>query len=230
MQVIVNTGQDTVQLSPAGSIVRLAPGQRLLLAGASAARHPDLQVVALAGSGMARALAHFDHVRDALRHSAEPPVVCWPVTAAVEEPEVAAVWLIDQLARAPHSMAVDVADSTPLAALLRHLARSESYGLMRFLLKEGGEHSVATLAERYGLSSAQFHRRCRQVLGRPLKRELRILRAARTLLAYPGRARSFTYLAADHGYASLSHFCTDIKALIGCSPLSVYRAVKTPAE
>lgn len=230
MQVIVNAGQDSVVLSIAGSRVCMAPGQRLLLAGTSAPRHEGLAAHPLAGSGMARALAHFDHVRDAVRHSAEPPTVCWPVAAALEEPEVAATWLIDQLARAPQCMALDHAEGTPLAALLRHLARSESYGLMRFLLKEGGENSVAALAERYGLSSAQFHRRCRQVLGRPLKRELRILRAARTLLAYPGRAHSFTYLAADHGYASLSHFCTDIKALIGCSPLSVYRAVKTPAE
>lgn len=230
MQVIVNAGQGSVVLSIAGSRVSVAPGQRVLLAGATAPRHPGLTVHALAGSGMARALAHFDHVREAVRHSGEPPRVCWPVAAALEDPDVAASWLIDQLARAPQCMAVDHAEATPLAALLRHLARSESYGLMRFLLQEGGEHSVAALAERYGLSSAQFHRRCRQVLGRSLKRELRILRAARTLLAYPGRARSFTYLAADHGYASLSHFCTDIKALIGCSPLSVYRAVKTPAE
>lgn len=230
MQVIVNTAQHSIELMLADTRVCLAPGQRLLLAGVSAPRQAELVTHPLPANGMSRALAHFDHVRDAVRHSAEPPPVCWPVAAALEDADVAAIWLIDQLARVPQCMAVDHAEPTPLAAVLRHLARSESYGLMRFLLKEGGEHSVAVLAERYGLSSAQFHRRCRQVLGRPLKRELRILRAARTLLAYPGRAHSFTYLAADHGYASLSHFCTDIKALIGCSPLSVYRAVKTPAE
>jgi AraC-like DNA-binding protein len=229
MHVMVNEGQDGVTLSTANGPVCLAPAERLLLAGMAPPRHPDLRAVPLAGSGMARALAHFDHVREATRTPGEPPAVCWSTRVALEEPDVAAAWLIGQLARAGGAETpTDIAP--PLAALLRHLARSESYGLMRFLLEQGGDHSVAALAERYGLSSAQFHRRCRQVLGRPLKRELRIQRAARTLLAYPGRSRSFTYLAADHGYASLSHFCTDIKSLIGCSPLSVYRAVKTPAE
>jgi len=225
MHVIVNAGQDPIDLTVAGQVVQLAPGDRLLLAGVPLPRNSALNAVALAGSGMARALAHFDHASNVLRPAGEPQPVCWVAQAALEDPDVAAAWLIDQLARGAGQP-----DDGQAAQLLRHLARSESYGLMRFLLDEGGENSVAALAQRYGLSSAQFHRRCRQVLGRPLKRELRIQRAARALLAYPGRARSFTYLAADHGYASLSHFCTDVKSLIGCSPLSVYRAVSTPNE
>ncbi|WP_315387201.1 helix-turn-helix domain-containing protein [uncultured Stenotrophomonas sp.] len=225
MYAIVNAGQELAQLSVGGQPVRLAPGERLLLAGLPLPRGTGLQSVALAGSGMARALAHYDHASGVQRPVGEPQPLCWSVPAALEVPDVAAAWLIDQLARGAGQD-----EDTPAACLLRHLARSENYGLMRFLLEEGGDNSVAALAERYGLSSAQFHRRCRQVLGRPLKRELRIQRAARALLAYPGRARSFTYLAADHGYASLSHFCTDVKSLIGCSPLSVYRAVSTPNE
>lgn len=225
MYVIVNAGQGRADLTVGGQAVQLSSGDRLLLAGMPLPRNTGLSTVALAGSGMARALAHFDHACGVVRAAGEPQPLCWPVQAALENPDVAAAWLIDQLARG----AGQPEDSQP-AQLLRHLARTESYGLMRFLLDEGGENTVAALAQRYGLSSAQFHRRCRQVLGRPLKRELRIQRAARALLAYPGRARSFTYLAADHGYASLSHFCTDVKSLIGCSPLSVYRAVSTPNE
>ncbi|WNH47728.1 helix-turn-helix domain-containing protein [Stenotrophomonas aracearum] len=225
MHVIVNVGQAPVPISAGGQRVQLAAGERLLLAGLPLPRGTGLQAVALAGSGMARALAHYDHASGVQRPVAEPPPLCWAVPAALDVPDVAAAWLIGQLARGAGQD-----EDPPAACLLRHLARSESYGLMRFLLEEGGESTVAALAERYGLSSAQFHRRCRQVLGRPLKRELRIQRAARALLAYPGRARSFTYLAADHGYASLSHFCTDVKSLIGCSPLSVYRAVPTPNE
>lgn len=225
MHVIVNAAQDQADLTVGGQAVCLLPGDRLLLAGLPLPRGTGLEAVAVAGSGMARALAHYDHACGVQRAAGEPGPLCWAVPAALEEPDVAAAWLIGQLARG----AAQVEDSPP-AQLLRHLARSESYGLMRFLLEEGGESTVAALALRYGLSSAQFHRRCRQVLGRPLKRELRIQRAARALLAYPGRARSFTYLAADHGYASLSHFCTDVKSLIGCSPLSVYRAVSTPNE
>lgn len=225
MHVIVNAGQGSIDLNVGGRAVCLSAGDRLLLAGLPLPRDSGLGIIALAGGGMARALAHFDHASNVLRPTAEPQPVCWVVPAALEDPDVASAWLIDQLARGAGQP-----DDTQAAHLLRHLARSESYGLMRFLLDEGGENTVAALAQRYGLSSAQFHRRCRQVLGRPLKRELRIQRAARALLAYPGRARSFTYLAADHGYASLSHFCTDVKSLIGCSPLSVYRAVSTPNE
>ncbi|MFL9584702.1 helix-turn-helix domain-containing protein [Stenotrophomonas sp. AB1(2024)] len=225
MHIIVNAGLGHVDFMVGGQAVQLSPGDRLLLAGVPLPRTTGLNIIPLAGSGMARALAHFDHACRVQRPAGEPSQLCWVVPAALENPDVAAAWLIDQLARG----AGQPEDSQP-AQLLRHLARSESYGLMRFLLDEGGENTVAALAQRYGLSSAQFHRRCRQVLGRPLKRELRIQRAARALLAYPGRARSFTYLAADHGYASLSHFCTDVKSLIGCSPLSVYRAVSTPNE
>ncbi|MFI8718489.1 helix-turn-helix domain-containing protein [Stenotrophomonas sp. NPDC077464] len=225
MHVIVNAGQAATELTAGGRPVRLLPGDRLLLAGLPLPRGSGLDTVAVAGSGMPRALAHYDHASGMQRAAGEPEPLCWVVPAALEVPDVAAAWLIGQLARG----AGQVEDSPP-AQLLRHLARSESYGLMRFLLEEGGDNTVAALAQRYGLSSAQFHRRCRQVLGRPLKRELRIQRAARALLAYPGRARSFTYLAADHGYASLSHFCTDVKSLIGRSPLSVYRAVSTPHE
>jgi AraC-like DNA-binding protein len=223
--VIVNAGPERADIRVDGVAIRLLPGERLLVAGTSLPRVPGLAVVALAGSGMARALAHFHHVCGVVPVLSEPSCLHWIVRAALEEPEAAAAWLIDQLARDPGQ-----AQDGQLARLLGHLARTESYGLMQFLLEEGADLSVAALAERYGLSSAQFHRRCRQVLGRPLKRELRIMRAARALLDYPGRARSFTYLAADHGYASLSHFCTDIKSLIGHSPLSVYRAVTTPIE
>ncbi len=118
----------------------------------------------------------------------------------------------------------------PLYALLRQLARSETYALVRLLLAHGAHDTVAGLAQRYGLSVAQFNRRCRAALGGPLKRELRQLRAARALLAYPGRAHTFTHVAADHGYSSLSHFCTEIKSLIGRSPQSVYRAFAPASE
>jgi AraC-like DNA-binding protein len=223
--VIVNAGQERADIRVDGVVMHLLPGERLLHAGIPLPRVPGLSIVPLPGSGMARALAHFHHVCGAPPVLPEPLPLHWVVQAELEVPELAAGWLINQLSRDRSQ----VRDSQ-LSRLLGHLARTESYGLMQFLLEQGADLSVAELAERYGLSSAQFHRRCRQMLGRPLKRELRIMRAARALLDYPGRTRSFTYLAADHGYASLSHFCTDIKSLIGCSPLSVYRAVTTPIE
>lgn len=225
MYVIVNAGQERVDIRVDGAPRRLLPGERLLLAGVPLPRLAGRPIVPVAGNGMARALAHFHHVCGVPPVPAEPLPLYWAVPAELEVPEVAAAWLINQLSR-DRSQPPD----SQLSRLLGHRARTESYGLMQFLLDQGADLSVAELAERYGLSSAQFHRRCRQMLGRPLKRELRIMRAARALLDYPGRARSFTYLAADHGYASLSHFCTDIKSLIGCSPLSVYRAVTTPTE
>lgn len=224
MHVIVNAGQGRADVNVGGLAICLLPGERLLVSGLPLPRNPALPVVPVAGCGMPRALAHYDHAAGAVR-AGDPVALCWKLPVALEDPDAAAAWLIGQLAReGSHHQ------DGQLERLLCHLARTESYGLVQFLLDEGSDLPVAALAERYGLSSAQFHRRCRQVLGRSLKQELRILRAARALLAYPGRRHSFTYLAADHGYASLSHFCTDIKSLIGRSPLSVYRAVTTPTE
>lgn len=202
---------------------RLQPHQRLVLwpssDGALSGTCSPLPVRELA-----RVLAHWDYTHGLDRIGPALPVQM-VVERALEVPEQARCWLIGQLVLTPRP-----APDQPLYALLRQLARSETYALVRLLLAHGAHETVAGLAQRYGLSVAQFNRRCRVALGGPLKRELRQLRAARALLAYPGRAHTFTHVAADHGYSSLSHFCTEIKSLIGRSPQSVYRASAPASE
>ncbi|WP_445147331.1 helix-turn-helix domain-containing protein [Dyella sp. Tek66A03] len=164
-----------------------------------------------------RLIAFLDHGRGIERR--DQPItssgVALRVIEPIEKPAIAVAWLIRGLARADPGVEA-------LAASLMH---SERYQLIRFVLAESGTHGVAELAARYGLSPAQFYRKCKQVLGRSLKRELRLLRAGRALLSYSGRKHTFTRVAADNGYASPSHFCAEIKALIGVSPREVYQAI-----
>ncbi|WP_164073541.1 MULTISPECIES: helix-turn-helix domain-containing protein [Stenotrophomonas] len=201
----------------------LQPQQRLVLWPAQESELPG-PCAPLPVRELARVLAHWDHAHGLDRIGPALPVRM-VVEQALEVPEQARHWLIGQLLQTPRP-----GRDLPLYALLRQLARSETYALVRLLLAHGAHDTVAGLAQRYGLSVAQFNRRCRAALGGPLKRELRQLRAARALLAYPGRAHTFTHVAADHGYSSLSHFCTEIKSLIGRSPQSVYRAFAPASE
>lgn len=224
MQVLANPLNVPVHLRVAGGAsVTLQPQHRLLVA-APVLGMGACTVAPLPVAGMARVLAYCDHAHGVARSGPALPVQV-VAAAVVEQPEVARRWMIAQLA---HDAAP--AAGTPLHALLRALAHTECYGLVRFLLAHGPHDTVAGLAARYGLSLAHFNRRCRTALGGPLKRELRVLRAARALLEYPGRAHTFTHLAADHGYASASHFCTDIKQLVGRSPQSLYRAIAPLSE
>ncbi|MEG2805978.1 helix-turn-helix domain-containing protein [Stenotrophomonas sp.] len=228
--VTANTGSVCVPIDVGdGQAVLLGAGQRLLRVGARGQVADGQAAVVLPDTGLVRVLAHWDHAHGVVQRAASlaAPVAHARVDLALEVPAVAQAWLIGGLLASREG---DGAVDPALALVLHHLVRDERYGLVRFLLEQGPQHSIAALAGRYGLSLAQFHRRCRQVFGHSLKRELRTMRAARALLAYPDRPQSFTHLAADHGYASLSHFCTDIKALIGHSPLSVYRAVTPTVE
>lgn len=186
---------------------------------------PERNIIALDPIVLSRLLAHFDHAREQRRQAAPALAGMHALPEPVSSCKDATDWLIKALAAGRDRDA-----GHPACALAHHLVREEAYGLVRFLLASGPGATVAALSRRYGLSLAQFNRRCRHVLGHPLKLELRIMRAATALLEYSGRRRTLTHIAQDHGYASQSHFCTDIKALIGQSPLSVFRAVTPICE
>jgi AraC-like DNA-binding protein len=103
-----------------------------------------------------------------------------------------------------------------LAAFLRRL---ESYWLVRFLLSESSRlKSVGALGDEYGLSYSHFRRVCKIVLGSSVKSELKVWRAARSLLEAISGAGTMTEVAIRNGYASSSHFSTEIKKLFGRSP------------
>lgn len=193
---------------------KIGASPRLLVAGEGAV--PDEGWMPLASDPfvLPRALAYFDFARDTTRtpeggsmaplaHATEEPV---------ETPEGAIRWMMSQLADG----------NERLEALARFLARTECYQVVRFVLGQHREKTITALAKDYGLSDVHFYRLCKQYFGQPLKRQLRVVRAANALLEGPAEAGSFTQLALEHGYASASHFCRDIKALTGAPPTSLY--------
>jgi AraC-like DNA-binding protein len=104
------------------------------------------------------------------------------------------------------------------------LRSQESYGLVRFLLKERASvKTVGALSERYGVSESHFRRLCRRALGRGLKRELRQWRAASAVLDVVESRDSMTDVAMSNGFASSSHFSREIKDLFGISPCQFRR-------
>lgn len=100
-------------------------------------------------------------------------------------------------------------------------ARSESYQVVRFVLSHA-ELSVQALAARYGLSCAQFRRLGLRAFGRPLKEQLRLIRATRALQLHADTGISFTQVATETGFSSPSHFCCEIKSLLGRSPRDIF--------
>lgn len=202
------------QATSASDSQSLRPGERLLLSGAVAMPlDSSWRLLRVDFRAATRMLAFLDH---GAQHERGAPTVAIAVrsTVPLEQPDTLATWLLEGLLG-------NDAQAQQLAALL---ARQESYRLIRFIAGQDGQQGVATLAARYGLSPAQFYRQCRQALGRPLKQQLRLLRASHALLQYSGGDHTFTDVAADHGYASSSHFCAEIRSLLGASPSEVYQA------
>lgn len=197
----------------------LLPGERLLCSGpVLTPLDPSHLLMRVDCRAATRMLAFLDHGAQRERSVATCAVVARS-RLPLEQPVTLATWLLEGL------LAND-AQAQQLAALL---ARQESYRLIRFIAGQDGQQSVAALAARYGLSPAHFYRQCRQALGRPLKQQLRLLRASHALLQYSGGDHTFTDVAADHGYASSSHFCAEIRSLLGVSPSEVYQAT-TPVR
>lgn len=127
-------------------------------------------------------------------------------------------------AQALHDVVIrGLVESNPVLDEFVQLARTtESYRLIRFLLSADASVTIEDLGQAYGLSPSHFRRKCHAALGRALKSELRLLRAARSLLDASRRPRSFTRMAEDHGFASSAHFSADIKSLTGLSPRDIY--------
>lgn len=165
---------------------------------------------------VARLLAFHDHAKGVQRTLSGDRR--WPAMLAINErldrPQAAQRWLMEQLL-----------GSTPdFPAVAARWARREVYHLVRFVL-ENPDEGVQQLADRYGLSVAQFRRIGRRAFGRSLKEQLRLLRAGRVLHRYAETGHTFTRLSSDFGFSSPSHFCSEIKSLLGRSPSSIYQSV-----
>jgi len=108
------------------------------------------------------------------------------------------------------------------AALTGFLRRLEAYWLIKYLVSEAAQQKkVSTLGEEYGLSYSHFRRVCKAALGNSVKSELKVWRAARSLLEVVAGEETMTEVAIRNGYASSSHFSTEIKQLFGLSPRAI---------
>lgn len=195
---------------PAGSTLLVSAGSRPVhLCGTGCQPHP-------AGAELSRLLAFHDHamgLQRALPDDRHLPAVL-ATAHDLRDAGTARHWLMAQL--------LGHDDRFRLVASV--WARREPYLLVRFVL-EHPDFGVQQLADRYGLSVAQFRRIGRKAFGRSLKEQLRLLRAGRVLHRYADTGHTFTRLSSDFGFSSPSHFCSEIKSLLGRSPRCIYQSV-----
>lgn len=172
-----------------------------------------------AGSESSRLLAFHDHAMNLQRPLPDdrrlPVVLVTPHDLG--DADMARQWLMEQL----------LDESADFRFAASAWAVREAYQLVRFVL-EHPDLGVQQLADRYGLSVAQFRRIGRKAFGRSLKEQLRLLRAGRVLHRYADTGHTFTRLSSDFGFSSPSHFCSEIKSLLGRSPSSIFHHVNSP--
>ena len=211
-QLRIRNGAGAGQQYPlaAGSTLLLCAGNRpLSLWGDDCSLHPI-------DSGICRLLAFHDHAMDVQRAvpADRRQSIVLPIDRDLRNADVARDWLMEHL----------VEKDPDVAQVASAWALCEPYQLVRFVLEHPGL-GVQQLADRYGLSVAQFRRIGRKAFGRSLKEQLRLLRAGRVLHRYAETGETFTRLSSDFGFSSPSHFCSEIKSLLGRSPSSIYQSV-----
>lgn len=109
-----------------------------------------------------------------------------------------------------------------IAPFIRNL---ESYWLAYFLLSQalndGAEKnncSVYKARKAYGVSESQFRKLCYDVFSRGPKKQLCLWRAAHSALQLIEKEKSVSVIAHMNGYASSSHFSSELKTLFGITP------------
>jgi AraC-like DNA-binding protein len=198
-------------------VTPLRPGQRLLVMG-DVGNTTGLKRLAADPFVLPRALAYYDSLRGSREPRRQVPArIALATPRAIETESGQIAWMLERLAEGCEHF----------QDLAHHLCRTECYQLVRFVLERSPECSIATMARQYGLSNVHFYRLCKRHFGQPLKRQLRLHRAASALLEGVSPDRNFTQLALRHGYSSASHFCVEIKALTGVSPSSIYEITRT---
>ncbi|VVD77439.1 helix-turn-helix domain-containing protein [Pandoraea anhela] len=181
--------------------------------------HCDVLVKLLAFMDEAHATGTDTH--DNYRRGAVPGLHRVPVQASWADRRQCELWFLSQIA----------APGEGFRTMLDMLRRCESYDLIRFLLTRaptGG--TLRHMCTKYGVSYSHFRRLCRGALGESAKIALRDWRMARSMLEVAQGNDSFTEIALRNGYASSSHFSTEIKELIGMSPTSAAGALRTLAR
>lgn len=112
-----------------------------------------------------------------------------------------------------------------LENLFSFVRNVESYWIAHFLLsqvmnedKESGSHKICNASKIYGVSESHFRKLCRHAFTRGPKKQLRLWRAAHSALQLIEKDNSIAAIAGNNGYASSSHFSSEIKSLFGITP------------
>jgi AraC-like DNA-binding protein len=205
-----NDGRFIEQLLPAGQGLLLAcrDASLLILEG-------NVEVKRLGVINFAKLLAFIDVV-EPVGNSPQDDASAYVVMALdsehVRDKRTLEYWFIRQVINGDSSF----------RALSTFLRRLENYWLVKYLVSESSQQkNVSDLGDEYGLSYSHFRRICKAALGTSVKSELKIWRAARSLLDVVGGQETMTEIAIRNGYASSSHFSTEIKNLFGLSPRAI---------
>ncbi|WP_230351068.1 helix-turn-helix domain-containing protein [Lelliottia sp. WAP21] len=112
-----------------------------------------------------------------------------------------------------------------LESLFTFVRNVESYWIAHFLLsqvmnedKESETHKIYNASRIYGVSESYFRKLCHHAFTRSPKKQLRLWRAANSALQLIENDQSIATIAGDNGYASSSHFSSEIKSLFGITP------------
>jgi AraC-like DNA-binding protein len=196
----------------------LLPGQGMLLACQQAALRISEGVVCLRrprAIDFAKLLAFVDEVEPRqgnARDGASSVLALEMAPECASDRRALEYWFIRQL----------IAGDPGFAEFKGFLRRLETYWLVKYLVSESAQQkSVGDLGDAYGLSYSHFRRVCKAALGNSVKSELQLWRAARSLLDVIAGRETMTEVAIRHGYASSSHFSTEIKKLFGMSPRAI---------
>jgi len=112
-----------------------------------------------------------------------------------------------------------------LENLFSFVRNVESYWIAHFLLsqvmnedKESDSHKIGNASKIYGVSESYFRKLCHHAFTRGPKKQLRLWRAAHSALQLIEKDNSIAAIAGNNGYASASHFSSEIKSLFGITP------------
>lgn len=117
-----------------------------------------------------------------------------------------------------------ILDPNPDEEFLSFIRTLDSYRISLFLLsfflneKDGGGGNVQKASKVYGLSETCFRKQCVSVFGRGPNKQIRLWRAASSVLQLMECDGSVVTIACANGYSSSSHFSSEIKAFFGMTP------------
>lgn len=117
-----------------------------------------------------------------------------------------------------------------LKNIFAFIRNMESYWVTKFLLsqvldedKEKDIHKLYNACKVYGVSESYFRKLCYDAFTRSPKKQLRMWRAAHSALQLIEKDKSIATIAGNNGYASSSHFSSEIKSLFGITPRAFKR-------